>query len=66
LILIRNYNELERLYSRVPEFKSLSDMRKNVDDKIFFTALTDRISEKAATMQQKLGKIKKTYEKGPL
>jgi hypothetical protein len=33
-------------------------MRKNVDEKTFFTALTDRISEKAATMQQKLGKIK--------
>jgi exonuclease III len=58
LILVRNYNELERIYNRVPEFKSLSDMRKNVDEKTFFTALTDRISEKAATMQQKLGKIK--------
>jgi hypothetical protein len=43
LILIRNYNELDRLVNTVPE---LAAMQKNVDDKTLFTALTERISEK--------------------
>jgi hypothetical protein len=64
LVLNQMYADFDNVRGEVPEFRVLKSMQHKYDDKTICYALMERISEKTAVMQSKLGKFKNIRKKG--
>jgi exonuclease III len=63
LLLAARIREHKLIMEELPDWEILNSLSKRCNDKEFFTALTDRISEKVSGTQQKLNKFKNIRKK---